>query len=182
MGKPMRSYPSDDFYTEYLNRLTTKNEKLSLLLRFGVESGLRISDILKIRAAGLKRTFSVSQTKTKTSKPVTLSAKLYWDLRNFIKANELTGTDFLFFSAPYRKDKALHRTYVHKVLKAMATELGAESIGPHSMRKQYAKEVYKATGSIEAVQKAMQHKNINTTLHYFVDMAKLKGLIEAAII
>jgi integrase len=176
----MISYPSDTWLAEYAACLNAVNEKYGLLLQFGIESGLRVSDILKIKIGAIRDGMKVFQTKTKTIKEITLSPLLLSAIEKHRHRFRLKASDFLIFRRPYQKDKPLSRVQAYRVLSSVAKELGADAIGPHSMRKQYAKNVYQATGSLYEVQKAMGHKYLDTTIRYFLTPEQMKEAITNA--
>jgi len=78
----------------------------------------------------------------------------------------------------------LHRGSVWRVFALCGASAGLVGVGSHSMRKTYAKDFIERTGDLralqEALQEALQHKFISTTIGYLLDMPRpgVKGRVE----
>jgi integrase len=64
----------------------------------------------------------------------------------------------------------MSRQWATTVIAKTARSLGLENVGAHSMRKIYACNIYRATGSIEAVRASLNHSKAETTLIYLRDV------------
>lgn len=144
-----------------------------LIFRVAVETGLRISDILQLRAAALSKYIHVVERKTKKLRTVELSDTLLNDLVKYRGCwYDVEAMQWLFKS---RRDvlKPYNRMTYHRKLKQAANALKID-FSSHSMRKLYAKNIYKRTGDIFAVQEAMRHKYVITTCAYLdIDIVQL---------
>ena len=131
-----------------------------LALRISLETGLRIDDVLSLRAEQLKgRTLRGVAEKTGKPYKKAISADLASRLRS------LNRQGYIF---PHRTKKNAHRTRqaVWANMKKAARLLGVElNAAPHSARKTYAVELLNDKG-IDAVQKELQHDRISTTMLY----------------
>jgi integrase len=181
MGKSMRSYPSDTWVAEYLYLLGLKGAKYVMLYHFGVETGLRISDVLKLRVRDIRPHMRVYQTKTKSVKEIKLSDALWCRILSYVQSENLHRTDFFIHRRRYEKHLPLSRVQAYRVLSSAAKMMDTAAIGPHSMRKQYAKNIFKDTGSFTAVQKALGHRHLFTTMHYFFDADKMHEMALASV-
>lgn len=138
-----------------------------LALRVSLETGLRIDDVLSLRAAQIVRR-TICGTAEKTDKPYkkTISA----DLAKRLAALTPNKGGYIF---PHRLDSMRHRTRqaVWNNMKMAAHRLGVElNAAPHSARKTYAVEMFKDKG-LEQTQRELQHDRISTTMLYaFSDM------------
>ena len=137
-------------------------ERLIFLL--AVETGFRISDILRLKAT-VTQTITTIERKTKKFRSARISDELYQEL---LKYSPLYYPEKYLFEA-CRPSKTHERHYnrmtYHRKLKRVAKALKID-FSAHSMRKLYATNVFKRTGSIFAVQEAMKHKYITTTAEY----------------
>jgi integrase len=149
-----------------LGQLHGRHPRYALMLRIGIETGLRVSDVLRIQAGKIKPVMSVKEQKTRKYKECRLSAELVEDIRAHIKRHNLGKRDYLIFSRSWDKRKPIHRTTAWRAIHNAAYEAGLSAIGTHSMRKTYAQEVYRLTGDIQAVKKALGHSRIETTKAY----------------
>lgn len=131
-----------------------------LALRISLETGLRIDDVLSLRAEQLKgRTLRGVAEKTGKPYKKAISADL---------ARRLCSLNRQGYIFPHRTKKNAHRTRqaVWANMKKAARLLGVElNAAPHSARKTYAVELLNDKG-IDAVQKELQHDRISTTMLY----------------
>jgi integrase len=132
-----------------------------LIFRIAVETGFRISDILHLKA-DIKQTVAVVERKTKKFRSIKLSDELYQDL---LKYSPLYYPERYLFKSLRNVSKPYNRMTYHRRLKQAAKALQID-FSAHSTRKLYALNVFRRTGSIEAVQQAMNHKFVTTTATY----------------
>lgn len=138
-----------------------------LALRVALETGLRIDDVLSLRADQIRRrTISGKAHKTDKEFHKTVSA----DLAKRLAALTPNKGGYIF---PHRLDPLRHRTRqaVWVNMKMAARRLGVElNAAPHSARKTYAVEMFRDKG-LEQTQRELQHDRISTTMLYaFSDM------------
>lgn len=132
-----------------------------LCLQVMLRTGLRISDVLCLRAADIKRTFWIIEQKTGKRRCVGLPDYLIAQLRRNSR-----GSIWCF---PSPRDKSKHRTRqaVWKDMKRVARALRIDvNASPHSARKIYSVYLYEKYGDLEPVKKALNHDNLTTTLLY----------------
>jgi integrase len=164
----------DDTFSALCATLREKHDKYEILFLFGVETGLRVSDILRLRIRDIKTNMAVRETKTGKDKRFMLSANLLSRINQYALRTHLHRSDAFIPSSRTNKKTPLSRVQAYRVIKACAEASGvSENVGTHSMRKTYAKRLYATTGSLDAVKEAMGHKYIETTLRYFMDFNNL---------
>lgn len=159
----------DDNYLKMLKGLGVAHSKYYILWLVGVHTGLRVSDILSIRVRDVKSKMRVREQKTGKYKVIELSDDVLKAVKGHINDFDLRRGDYICFSTTRRKDKPLSRIQAYKIIKRVSRESGLEEIGTHSMRKTYALNLFKQSGDIFAVQKALNHKYVSTTLMYLID-------------
>jgi len=154
---------------EMLTTLTTKlPEPYKTIVQFAAESGLRISDILKLRVHHVAdRCMSVQEAKTKKFKRFDISDSLFVALRALCALKH--DKDYIFNGKQFRtRRKPLNRSTVHRRIAKLVPG------SAHSFRKLYAMNVFKTTGDIFAVQERLNHKYLSTTCTYLdIDINKL---------
>ena len=148
-------------YQKIYHLLTYEN---ALALRTSLETGLRISDVLKIKKTDLNgRTLDFIAQKTGKGGKKVLSA----DLARRLK--QISGDNWIFEGRFGTKPRT--RQAVWKNVKKAARELHLEqNLSVHSARKTYAVEVFHIRG-LGAAQKELQHDRMdNTMLYAFSDL------------
>jgi integrase len=153
-------------------------ERISAILQLKVGDvvhGGRITDSITYRRASRK---GKVEGRTVRLHPVAKAAISAW-INQLAKDTVVIADDFVFQS---RKGQGpLSRVQYHRILKEAveANELPGK-IATHSMRKTFADRVYEALDQdIFRTQKALGHKNINSTVQY---LSFKEADIEAAIL
>ena len=153
--------------------LNGKDPKYGLLFKCGLNTGLRISDILPLKVsdifneAGKFRDYLIiREKKTGKEKKIKLNQAIRKNLEAFVRERELPFEAYLFSS---RKNVNGHiqRIQAYKVLKEAANVCGIENFGTHSMRKTWGYWTYKASKyNIGLIMETFNHSSQNVTLRY----------------
>jgi len=150
-----------------LQRLDERDRALVSLM---IKSGLRISDALKVTAGQVAKQMTVYESKSKRSRTFKIGKKLYRELNRLALGKE--NSDILFTGAR-TATKHVHRSTIHRRIKKALKTLKFDA-SAHSARKLFAQNIYKRTGSVKKVQKAMNHHRITTTAAYLdIDLTKI---------
>jgi len=154
---------------KYFRKTSRRN---FLLFRFGLNTILRIGDILRIKhkdiftANGQFREYlTMGEQKTGKGKKIKLNEKIKKELKNYTKYFELEPDDYFFFSTK-NPNEHLSRCQAWRVLKDGAEHCGVENFGTHSMRKTLAFRIYTETKNLALVQKMLNHSSPAYTLRY----------------
>lgn len=153
---------------QYLNG---KDLKYGLLFKFGLNTGLRISDILPLRVKDIlnnngefKEYLVLKEKKTGKEKKIKLNAALRKVIQAYIKSENITSENHLFSSV---KGNHIGRIQAYRVLKEAATTLGIENFGTHSLRKTWGYWTYKISRyNIGLIMDTFNHSSQNITLRY----------------
>ena len=152
---------------EKIRRLLNTQDRL--IFDLSLETGCRISDILKLRRNQIQKTMTIYESKTKKHKMVTVSDEL---LRRLPKGFAFGAQNYAFPS-PTSPGKHIHRSTYHRHLKNACRPLKID-FSAHSTRKLYAWNVFDVSEDISDVQKALQHKFVNTTAKYMdIDLTQV---------
>lgn len=127
-----------------------------------LETGLRISDVVRLRPDDLSSgtEFEITEQKTKKNRIVRISEQL----RNDLLKN--SGKYYIF---PNTRNPTKHRTRQalwHDVKRAAFALRLDYCIAPHSLRKCYAVRKYHKTKNLQMVQNELNHSNIGITALY----------------
>ncbi|MBH0174727.1 site-specific integrase [Fictibacillus sp. 23RED33] len=146
---------------EYLKQTSERNYILFLL---GINTGLRIKDILKLRVRDVEG-WSIYLKEGKTGKPkeVFMPNELKRAVRNYVRDKH--KNEYLFRSRQ-GKNKPITVSMAYIILRQIAEEFGLERIGCHSMRKTYGYHFYKQHGDVAALQEMLNHSHPKITMRY----------------
>lgn len=137
-------------------------ERDYILFLLGINTGLRVGDILKLKVADVKKKKSVNiyEGKTKKKRNINLTT-IYDELQDYIAT---VDSVWLF---PSRKgDKPISPTQAYRQLNKAAEMVEIESVGLHTLRKTFGYWFYKQTKDIAKLQKILNHDKPDVTLLY----------------
>jgi integrase len=167
----MKAVLNPNQVAEMAEALRTIHLRYGLLWELGITTGLRISDLLSLRASSVSSgTLTVTESKTKNVRKINLGLELFVIFGTYIKFFGLKDTDFLFFSSHRKKDKPMSRQWANRVIALTASKTGLESVGTQSMRKTYACNQFCVLRCSKRVQSDLGHKYESTTLLYLRDL------------
>lgn len=158
--------PDKEFVKSYLAALNAKHPKYGILLLLGIETGLRISDILSLRVRNISSNMHVKEGKTQKWRTIVVSDTLQAAIKAYARAMGLHRTDYLVHRTRRQKNVPLSRVQAYRVLRSTAEDNGLMRIGTHTLRKTFANRLYAMSGDPRVVQRAMRHRFIDSTLHY----------------
>lgn len=156
------------------------NPRDRLLFIIGINSGLRISDLLTLKVGdvrgkdslilvvedenGKKRKKQMREQKTKKSKTFRFNKSIKNAVAELIP-QEASDSDWLF---PSRKgDKPITRVQAYRILNDAAQSVGIEDqIGCHTLRKTWGYWAYQISGDIATIQTTLNHSHPSVTLRY----------------
>lgn len=147
----------------------SKNIRDYILFLLGIYTGLRISDILRLKVKDLKQKnfLVIKEKKTRRKKnnerTIALHPKLKRELKNFLK--DRPSHEYVIKSR-IGKNQPISRERAYMILKEAAKEFNLDSLGCHSMRKTMGYHLYKQHQDLVLVQKALNHEDTSYTLRY----------------
>lgn len=136
-----------------------------MLFVLGINSGLRISDLLQLQVADVKDKTHVTITEGKTDKTKRffLNPQLREEIANYIQG--MDDGDFLFQSQK-GDNQPISRVQAYRVLNKAAREVGLDEVGTHSLRKTFGYWHYKEFGDVAYLQQLLNHSSQSVTLRY----------------
>lgn len=145
--------------------LKVRNERDYVMFIFGIYSGLRVSDILKLRVRDVKGKDSIYMREMKTGKEKKFP--IHEDLREILDEYVRNKKDFEFlFKSRKGLNNPISRECAYRILKDAADAFGIDCIGTHTMRKTFGYFLYLRTGDIVAIQEIFNHSSPSVTLRY----------------
>jgi integrase len=152
--------------------LKSRRERDALLFTMGINTALRISDLLSFTLGdvidGRRQIVSavtLRERKTGKMRRFPLNSSVKKAIASYIAFRPRAGLAEPLF--PSKRGGFLSRWQARRILKEAGAVIGLEKIGTHSMRKTFGYHVYKKTGGdIGLVQKLLNHSKSEVTLRY----------------
>ncbi|ABS33134.1 site-specific integrase [Clostridium botulinum] len=160
--EPIRDVQKVRDIQEYLKRT---NERNYILFITGIYTGLRISDILRLKVQDVKGKRFIYLREKKTSK------------QNIIEINKLLEKEYKWYCSDKELDeylvrsregvnKPLSRVRAYEIIKNVGKDFGIENLGTHTLRKTFGYHYYKQRKDIGTLMKMFNHSSPSITLRY----------------
>ena len=174
--EPIRDVTTVKDIADYLN---DRNPKYYIMFMTGIYSGLRISDILKLKVRDVRGKDRIKVREKKTGKE-----KLFPVNRELQKALEeycADKKDYEYLIPSARAvNKAVSREYAYRVIHEAGVAFGLDNLGTHTMRKTFGYHFYMQTKDIVLLMRIFNHNDQSKTLRYIgveqttIDAAMMK--------
>lgn len=164
--QPLRTSEAINDFRESLSlagKDSAQKERNLLLFNLGINTGLRIGDIVKLRIEDVKgRSHVVIQEgKTKKRRKVYLNA-IMADISDYLDGKPSEG--WLF---PSRKGNGhITTTQAYRILNKAAELSGRNDIGTHTLRKTFGYHYYRKTKDIATLMAIFNHSSQSVTKRY----------------
>lgn len=138
-------------------------ERDYILFLIGINTGLRVGDLLRLKVSDVRRKKKVVIQEGKTKKPRTINlTNIYEEVQAYIAQID---SQWLF---PSRKgNQSITPTQAYRQLNKAARMVDIEDgIGTHSMRKTFGYWFYKQTKDVAKLQNLLNHSHPQITLRY----------------
>ena len=162
-----------DKVKEMLGYLRLRSPRDALLFQTGVNTILRISDLLRLQVkhvylnGKIREYMDIKEKKTSKWNKIIITSTLAPRLKAFIERYGLEPEHYLFYPIHLGPTKPMTRAWAGHVLVKAATACGISNFNTQSMRKTHALLIYEATAKdIGLVQMMLNHSNPKTTLRY----------------
>ncbi|WP_407269921.1 site-specific integrase [Radiobacillus sp. PE A8.2] len=134
------------------------------LFVMGINTGLRISDLLPLKVSNVldKTHIVLRETKTRKSKRFLINLELRNIIAAYIEGKD--EEDYLFPS--HKTDLPIQRVQAYKILNQAATNVGISEFGTHSLRKTFGFWHYTINKNVALLQDIFNHTSPDITLRY----------------
>lgn len=148
------------------NFLKKQSKRDYLLFTLGINTGLRISDLLRLKVGDVynKTEIVITEQKTGKKRVVTLNKVAIDAINDFLKDQDINPSHYLFRSRK-GKNKPISRIQAWEIL-SKAGELVGVNIGTHTLRKTFGYHAYKQGIDITLLQQLFGHSSPAVTLRY----------------
>lgn len=159
--EPIRDKDDIQAMKDYLKEWNERNYILFLL---GINSGLRISDIVQLRVKDVQGWY-IKTKEIKTGKPLKrkMTPVLKREIREYIKGKPL---HHYLFQSRNGKNKPMTRVNAYYIIRLAAEDLGIDNVGTHTMRKTFGYHYYNKTKDIATLMALFNHASPAITLRY----------------
>lgn len=159
--QPIRDPAVIDDIKEFLR---SENERNYMMFTFGINTGLRIQDMLKLRVRDVQGEHLILiEMKTNKKKWIKINAALRRELKRY---TECMGRDEYLFQSRQGENKPIKRDMAYKIMRKAAKRFGLADIGTHTMRKTFGYHMYQKTKDITLVQTLLNHSDKSITMRY----------------
>ncbi len=150
---------------DIMDYLKIENERDYVLFSFGIYSGLRISDILKLRVRDIRNKQYIYMRERKTGKEKRFI--ICKELKNIFDSYIKNKKDYEYlFNSRKGLNKPITRQRAYMILKDAGERFGLDSIGTHTLRKTFGYFLYKQTKDILVVKEVLGHSDVSITRRY----------------
>lgn len=155
---------------EMKNELKKKGTRNYIMFYTGINSGLRISDLVKLNYdnirnpdGSMKSHIIIIEKKTKKIKKFPICNGLYAELEKYTR--NMKPGEYLFKSQK-GENKPITTTQAYRIIVAAGARIGLTNIGTHTMRKTFGYWHYQQFHDIAILQEIFNHSSPTITLRY----------------
>ncbi len=147
------------------NYLQIRSDRNYVMFLIGIYTGLRISDIRKLRVRDLKGKTHLEIISQKTDKKMRIA--INDKLKKTLDIYLIGKGDYEYILKSRQGDnRSITNNQAYNILSDAAHALGLDNIGTHSMRKTFGYHLYQKTKDIVLVKELLSHSDIETTKRY----------------
>ncbi len=145
--------------------LKNKSVRNYMLFVLGINTGLRIGDLLRLKVEDVKDKshIIIREQKTSKNKQFLINSNLRKELNNYIEG--MADHEYLFQSR-VGENKPLTRFQAYRILSTAGKEAGLDRIACHSTRKTFGYHHYRKYKDVALLQKLFNHSSPAITLDY----------------
>ena len=145
--------------------LRNRDEKYYIMYMIGIYSGLRVSDILKLRVRDVKGKKEIRLREKKTGKERIFPINR--ELGTALSTYCLDKKDYEYIVPSARAaGKAVSREYAYRVIHEAGEAFGLDNLGTHTMRKTFGYHFYLQTKDVVLLMRIFNHAHQSETLRY----------------
>lgn len=154
-----------DKIQEMKNELLMTGFRNYMLFNIGINTGLRVSDILALKVIDVKNKthIVIKEKKTNKANRFLINSNLRMDIDKYIY--NMDENEFLFKSQK-GENTPITRIQAYRILNQCAKRCNLKEIGTHTMRKTFGYWHYKQYKDIAILQDIFNHSSSSITLTY----------------
>ena len=146
--------------------LKGRSDRDHILWLIGIQTGLRVSDIVKLRPMDVLGDHKIREQKTSKGRVLYANAKTRKEVQRYVDDSGIPSEGWLFTSR--RSDGSGHISEVqaYRILRDAGTAVGLDHIGTHTMRKTFGYHYYRKTHDVATLMRIFNHSAPSVTLRY----------------
>jgi len=147
------------------NELLKLGYKNYILFIVGINTGLRISDILNLKVYDVRDRshITIKERKTGKEKRFLINSQLRKDIEKFISG--MNSEEYIFQSRK-GNNKPISRVQAYRILNKAAVKVDLKEVGTHTLRKTFGYWHYQIYKDIAILQDIFNHSSPSITLRY----------------
>ena len=168
-----------DKVRELANYLRNYSERNYIMFLIGVNSGLRISDILRLRVRDVKEKdyISLREKKTKKQRIFPITPMLKKELKKYCANKQ---EDEFLIKSRIGYNNPISRVRAYEILRKAGEILGLYNLGTHTLRKTFGYQFYVQYKDVVTLQKIFNHSSPAITLRYIgVEQNHINNMIKS---
>ncbi|MBM7650528.1 integrase [Bacillus ectoiniformans] len=160
--EPIRDIEVLEDIQRFLKHKEMRDYALFLL---GIYTGLRVSDILKLKVKDVRnqKHIVIKEKKTKKAKRIPIHPMIKKGLKQYLEGKP---SDEYIIKSRKGMNKPISRERAYVILQEVADHFEIDCIGTHSMRKTFGYHYYQTTKDIATLQTIFNHSKPEYTLRY----------------
>lgn len=145
--------------------LRDQNERNYIMFMFGIYTGLRICDILKLKVRDVKGKNAIYMREKKTNKEKKFAINS--ELKKILDVYLADKKDWEYLiPSPNYADKPISRQQAYNIMSEAGHAFGIDNIGTHTLRKTFGYHMYQQTHDAVILMQIFNHSDIGITLRY----------------
>jgi len=163
--EPIRNIEDINKIQEYLYE---KSQRDYLLFVFGINTALRISDIISLRVKDVLNQTHIIVYEKKTGKRqmIFINDKVKNIVIEYVKFHDLKPNSYLFYSQNNGRTH-IKRIQAWRIISKAAIICKVNgNFGTHTLRKTFCYQAYIKTKDIASIMRLLNHTNLESTLRY----------------
>jgi integrase len=151
--------------------LRKQSQRDLLLFVFGINTGIRVSDLLSLKVKDIwdgekvKEFLHVKDEKSGQSSAFYINNSVRLELENYLSNQTFNEDDYLFKTK--NNNQPITRQHAYRIIHKAAVEVGIEEkIGMHTLRKTFGYHAYRKGIAISIIMDIFHHQTPGETLRY----------------
>lgn len=145
--------------------LKEKSDRDYMMFLFGIYTGLRISDILKLHVRDVrgKDYVKIREKKTGKERRFPINAVLKKQIGKYV----YNRRDYQYmFQSRQGNNRPISRQRAYSIIRTAGEAFGVEHLGTHTLRKTFGYHMYQQTKDAITIQKILNHASVEITMRY----------------